>query len=68
MYANLRQPKILGKINYLKANLNIKNIIINIKHIRKTKTNLPLTENPSTRKPGKKNLTPPRHLLLTPNK
>ena len=28
---------------------------MNIKHLRKTKTNHPLTENPSTRKPGEKN-------------
>ena len=54
------------KINYLKRNLNIKNININIKHLRKT--NLPLIENPSTRKPGKKTLHSARHLLLTPNR
>ena len=41
-----------GKINYLKTNLYIKNININIKN----KTNRPLTENPSTRKPGEKKL------------
>ena len=50
MYTNLRQPKIMGKKNYLKANLYIKNININIKN----KTNRPLTENSSTRKPGEK--------------
>ena len=37
----------------LKTNLNNKNININRKHLRKT--NQPLTENPSTRKPRKKN-------------
>ena len=37
------------KINCLKTNLNIKNVNINIKHLRKTRTNRPLTENPSTR-------------------
>ena len=37
-------------MNCLKRNLNIKNI--NIKRLRKT--NRPLIENPSTRKPGKK--------------
>ena len=45
------------KINCLKTNLNIKNIKINIKHLRKT--NHPLTENLSTRKPGEK--TPTLH-------
>ena len=46
------------KMNCLKRNLNIKNININIKQLRKT--NHPLIENPSTRKPGKKNpCTPP---------
>ena len=54
------------KINYLKRNLNIKNI--NIKHLRKSRTNRPLTENPFTRKAREKIRTPPRHLLLTPNK
>ena len=44
-------------MNCLKRNLNIKNININIKHLRKT--NRPLIENPSTRKPGKK--TPTLH-------
>ena len=33
---------------------------MNIKHLRKTKTDHPLTENPSTRKPGEKN--PALHL------
>ena len=33
-------------------NLNIKHINITIKHLRKT--NRPLTENPSSRRPGKK--------------
>ena len=55
------------KMNCLKRNLNIKNININIKRLRKT--NRPLIENPSTRKPGKKNnLHSTRHLLLTPNR
>ena len=40
------------EINCLKTNLTIKNININIKHLRKTKRLL--IENPSTRKPGKK--------------
>ena len=40
------------KINCLKTNLNIKNVNINMKHLRKT--NLPLMESPLTRKPGKK--------------
>ena len=35
-----------------KKNLKIKHININIKHLRKT--NGPLTENPSSRRPGKK--------------
>ena len=39
-------------MNCLKRYLNIKNININTKRLRKT--NRPLTENPSTRKPGKK--------------
>ena len=39
-------------MNCLKRDLNIKNININIKRLRKT--NRPLIENPSTRKPGKK--------------
>ena len=43
------------KMNFLKRNLNIKNININIKQLRKT--NRPLIENPSIRKPGKKNLS-----------
>ena len=68
MYANLRPPKIWGKINYLKTNLNVKNININIKHLRKPRTNRPLTENLSSRKPRQKNRTLPRHLSLTPNK
>ena len=42
-------------MNCLKRNLNIKNININIKRLRKT--NRPLIENPSTRKPGKKTTT-----------
>ena len=50
MCANLRQPNQWGKMNCLKRNLNIKDI--NIKRLRKT--NRPLIENPSTRKPGKK--------------
>ena len=55
MYANLSQPKIMGKIDYTKPNLNIKNI--NIEHLRETRTNRPHTENPSTRrKPRQKNL------------
>ena len=41
-------------INCLKASLNIKNISINMKHLRNTKSNHPLTGNPSTRKPGGK--------------
>ena len=36
----------------LKRNLNIKKRNINVKRLRKT--NHPLIENPSTRKPGKK--------------
>ena len=40
------------KINFLKTNLNNKNINVNIKHLRNT--NRPLTEKPSTRKPGEK--------------
>ena len=51
------------KINCLKTNLNIKNININIKHLRKT--NRLLTENPSTKKPGGKKPHSTRHLLLT---
>ena len=43
------------KMNFLKRNLNIKNININIKQLRKT--NRRLIENPSIRKPGKKNLS-----------
>ena len=54
------------KINYLKRNLNIKNININIKHLRKT--NRPLIENPSIWKTGKKTSHSTRHLLITPNK
>ena len=54
------------KVNCLKTNENIKNISINIKHLRKT--NRPLTENPSTRKPGEKKPHSTRHLLITPNK
>ena len=54
-------------MNCLKRNLNIKNININIKHLKHLKhlkykykkTNCPLIENPSTRKPGKK--TPTLH-------
>ena len=53
-------------MNCLKRKLNIKNININIKQLRKT--NLPLIENPSTRKPGKKTLHSARNLLLTPNR
>ena len=49
IYANQNNG---GKMTYLKRNLNIKNTNINIKHLRKT--NRPLKENPSTRKPGKK--------------
>ena len=44
------------KISYLKTNLHIKNISINLNRLRKT--NRPLTENPSTRKTGKKSRTP----------
>ena len=40
-------------MNCLKRDLNIKNLNINIKRLRKT--NRPLIENPSTRKPGKNN-------------
>ena len=40
-------------MNCLKRNLNIKNKNINIEHLRKTSH--PFIENPSTRKPGKKN-------------
>ena len=40
------------KFNCLKTNLNIKNINMNIKHLRKI--NRPRTEMPSTRKPGEK--------------
>ena len=55
------------KMNCLKRNLNIKNININIKRLRKT--NRPLIENPSTRKPGKKkDLYSTRHLLLPQNR
>ena len=54
-------------MNFLKRNLNIKNK--NIKRLRKT--NRPLIENASTRKPGKKTpkdpvLHPAR--LLTPSR
>ena len=42
-------------MNCLKRDLNIKNKNINIKLL--TKTNRPLIENPSTRKPGKKETT-----------
>ena len=42
------------KMNCLKRNLNITNIKINIKHFINVKTNRPLIENPSTKKPGKK--------------
>ena len=55
-----------GKMNFLKRNLNIKTININIKNLRKT--NCLLIENPSTRKPGKKTPHSTRHLLLTPNR
>ena len=52
IYVNQNNGK---KINCLKTNLNIKNI--NIIYLRKT--NCLLTENPSTRKPGKKTRTQP---------
>ena len=53
------------KINCLERNLNFKNININIniKHLKKT--NRMLIENPSTRKPGKKN--PALHPASTVN-
>ena len=38
------------KINYLKTILNIQNINVTTKYLRKT--NRPLTENPIARKPG----------------
>ena len=56
-----------NRIDCLKTNLNIENININIKHLRKS--NRPLTETPST--PGNQAKETPhstRHLLLTPNK
>ena len=54
------------KMKFLKTNLNIKNININIKHLRKI--NRSPQKNSSTRKPGKKIPHSTRHLLLTPNK
>ena len=50
------EPNYGEKMNCLKTNFDIKNLNVNIKHLRKT--NHPLTENPSTRKPGKKLRTP----------
>ena len=55
-----------GKMNCVKRNFNIKNININIKHLRIT--NQPLIETSSTRKPGKQNLHFTQHILLTPNR
>ena len=57
--------KIMGKNELFSINLNIKNVNINIKHLRKT--NHPYKTLP----PGnqvKKTRTPPAHLLLTPNR
>ena len=55
----------MGKNELFSINLNIKNVNINIKHLRKT--NHPYKTLP----PGnqvKKTRTPPAHLLLTPNR
>ena len=54
------------KLNCLKTNLNIENININKKHLRKI--NHPLTENLSTWKPGEKTPHSSQHIFLTPKK
>ena len=51
-------------MNCLKRNLNNENININIKRLRKT--NHPLIENSSTRKPGKKTQKNPKKPALHP--
>ena len=48
IYVNQTNGK---KMNCLKRSINIKNININMQHLRKT--NHMLIENPSTRKPSK---------------
>ena len=54
----------MGKNELFSINLNIKNVNINTKHLRKT--NHPLIQNPSTRKPGKKTPHSTRSSIINP--